>query len=1102
MKNFNLIFALIFASIFITHNSYSQSFKSSSSILKTKKHKVDNSQFDKVQQKSCTVFTKINSVAKIKTNYYSNQKGALLFNNGSLVNKPGSGPAGSDYSLVEVPLNSYGIGIQKLSGNRTADDFIVNAGNWTIDSIVFFAYQTGSATSPSTFTHLNFRIWSGQPGLPGSTIVYGDTSTNKMTTSYWSGIYRGNDTTDTQRPIMKIVCTDSIVLNGGIYWLDWQADGSGTSGPWQPSVTISGQPTTGDGIMYDGSTAIWQAINTTYGQGLPFEIYGTSAGAYIDAGISNFLSPIDTSCNLSANETVKIKIHNYGMDSISNFTVAYILNGQNPVTAIITDTIAPGADLDFSFPTTIDLSTYGNYNFIAYTDLLNDVDSLNDSLNFSIKSVDAVISLKLLTDIYSSETTWELIDKNTSLVYASGGGYSDTTLYFIDICVMSTQCFDFVIYDSYGDGILSPGGYEIYYNNVMVDSNYSFVSTSETVFNIGGGCPANNLGVEAVYTLGKLPMSSAIPHNVSAMIKNHGTVNQTNFSVYLNISGANTFIDTQIVSNLAPNATVEVSFADFAPTSLGNNNVKVFLDSDQDSINNEFSYFQTITNNTYSYSDTSQVINVLGFNSGSGLFLTKYYLNSHKMVKEVNAYISGSASVGEEIYAVVLDSNANVVGTSAKHIITAADKENYVSLIITNPPTFLNSYFYVGFHTNSGHSPLGLQQELPTRTGAFFAANTDGSNLIDLSTAGFSRAMIEGVVINPMTNDLGVLEIVSPQTACGLNTNEDISARIFNNGIDSVNAYYLSYSINSGVIITDTINSWILSGDTLTYTFAQKADFSTAGTYTIKVFVSLMGDANIMNDSLEFVINNIASSTMPYSMGFEQSDDLVGWKVINANNDENSWLWLANGANANTGTGYCYYSFSTTNNADDWIVSKCLEFEAGKTYQLGFYYKVAASLYPEKLKVMLGSSQEVMALTTQIVDLGSFINETYLQSLSTFTVPATGVYYLGWHAYSSANMWNLYVDDISISDVTGVEELDEISSLKIYPNPTTDLVNLVSDEKINSIKIYNSLGELIYDENPKSLFTTINIKYYKSGVYFFRIETDLKTSSKIIYKID
>ena len=208
---------------------------------------------------------------------------AVLWDNGPLVNSPGTGAGGADESMLQnssLGMSTYGFGHQKLNGYRVADDFTVSGAGWHIGSITFFAYQTGSDTT-STLTEINYNIWDGSPDDAGSSIVFSDTVTlTAGVNTIWSNIYRVMEITsgDTSRPIMENTVNPGIFLPPGIYWLDWQADGSLVSGPWVPPITINGQATTGNALQY---TTSWAAVidsGTGTQQGLPFIIMGEGGG--------------------------------------------------------------------------------------------------------------------------------------------------------------------------------------------------------------------------------------------------------------------------------------------------------------------------------------------------------------------------------------------------------------------------------------------------------------------------------------------------------------------------------------------------------------------------------------------------------------------------------------------------------------------------------------------------------------------------------------------------------------------------------------------------------------------------------------------------------
>jgi hypothetical protein len=64
------------------------------------------------------------------------------------------------------------------------------------------------------------------------------------------------------------------------------------------------------------------------------------------------------------------------------------------------------------------------------------------------------ITVEIMTDDYPGETTWELIHRASGSVVASGGPLSDpNTLHTWQVCADPLDCYDWYIYDAWGDGI-------------------------------------------------------------------------------------------------------------------------------------------------------------------------------------------------------------------------------------------------------------------------------------------------------------------------------------------------------------------------------------------------------------------------------------------------------------------------------------------------------------------------------------------------------------------------------------------------------------------------------------------------------------------------
>ncbi len=208
---------------------------------------------------------------------------AVIYDNGPVVSHPGA-CSGVDASRLQdnLGMNTYGFGNQFANGYRMADDFVIDhPAGWQIDTITFFAYQTGSPANPSPITGVYYQIWNGPPNDPNSQVIFGDLVTNRLLSSTWMNAYRdlASSPCATNRPIMANVASAGVQLPAGTYWLDWMTDGSTSyTGPWAPPITIVGQTTTGNALQYTGAWAPALDSGTNTPQGMPFIIEGMLLG--------------------------------------------------------------------------------------------------------------------------------------------------------------------------------------------------------------------------------------------------------------------------------------------------------------------------------------------------------------------------------------------------------------------------------------------------------------------------------------------------------------------------------------------------------------------------------------------------------------------------------------------------------------------------------------------------------------------------------------------------------------------------------------------------------------------------------------------------------
>ncbi len=249
-----------------------------------------------------------------------NAQAVTIYDNGGLASgatsKSGvAAPAGFFWSELSTENGSnfsnttLGAGCQMIgvtTNNRCADDFVVPVGQtWTINNVIVFGYQTNSVANP--FVGGNLRIWNGRPGDAGSTIVFGDTTTNRLTTSTDSTWFRIGNTlggaggvgaaaTGTTRKIWQInlAVSPGAALTAGVYWVDFQLDG-GAGGNFSPLTTVVGARNLPgwNARQFIGTTATWgdlidigEPVSTPQAtlvpdvqMEFPFKLDGTIAGA-------------------------------------------------------------------------------------------------------------------------------------------------------------------------------------------------------------------------------------------------------------------------------------------------------------------------------------------------------------------------------------------------------------------------------------------------------------------------------------------------------------------------------------------------------------------------------------------------------------------------------------------------------------------------------------------------------------------------------------------------------------------------------------------------------------------------------------------------------
>jgi len=519
----------------------------------------------------------------------------------------------------------------------------------------------------------------------------------------------------------------------------------------------------------------------------------------------------------------------------------------------------------------------------------------------------------------------------------------------------------------------------------------------------------NDARVKVMYTFGKLPKQPGSPHFVKSIIKNMGSNMLTNLDVTLDISGSNNFTSIITIDTLLSGVEDTIVFDSYVPVSYGISNVQVYVPSDDVLSNNVMNYRQDVTDTTYGYADTSAATTYLGFNTGSGLFVSKYHVNGSRVIKSARVFITNSNTVGQVLYGVILDQNGVILDSSLRKTITASDANSWVTFNFLNQSatTTINSDFYIGIAQTigtGGYYPLGCQAEVPTRKGAFYYTTSMTGGSFTEATS-FGRFMIEANLGLPAPKDAAVNQIITPVSGCGL-ANEIVKIKILNTGLDTIyggqnvlTAHYgLKYNGNLINVVSQTVADIILPAQIKDFTFTTPLNLAVTtadSNYHLTAWVDLAGDYLHINDTLSKIVKSkytppTPTVTSPVNISFSSATTLTA-----ISND--SVYWYAN-------------------LADSASLASGLNFTTPVLYDTTTYWVAAG----------------------QVTSSGSYLN-VGMTAASTGATSGAGTtnYGLVFDALSAFTLHSVTVYPVSSSSASGTVTVDVVNSSGVVLNTAT-----------------------------------------------------------------
>ena len=237
------------------------------------------------------------------------------------------------------------------------------------------------------------------------------------------------------------------------------------------------------------------------------------------------------------------------------------------------------------------------------------------------------------------------------------------------------------------------------------------------------------------------------------------------------------------------------------------------------------------------------------------------------------------------------------------------------------------------------------------------------------------------------------------------------------------------------------------------------------GTYVYQIIPYNASGAGLKSEEKSIFLS--VALDVPHIFDFSQN--LLEWfQVIDNNADNKTWSWSeSNGA---------YYGYSSTNAADDYLISLPFNLKAGTSYNV--IVNAKSDGYPEKFEVKAGKTATVEGLTETVIPETTIADdvEGYNDYEGVFTPTEDGQYHFAIHATSDADMYNLSVSTLTI----------ELAPLATAPAAIADLTATAGAEgALEATLAFTAPAKAI---NGDALTGNVDVKVYRDKVLVNTIE--------------
>ncbi len=181
----------------------------------------------------------------------------------------------------------------------------------------------------------------------------------------------------------------------------------------------------------------------------------------------------------------------------------------------------------------------------------------------------------------------------------------------------------------------------------------------------------------------------------------------------------------------------------------------------------------------------------------------------------------------------------------------------------------------------------------------------------------------------------------------------------------------------------------------------------------------------------------------PYSETFDTESSLDFFTISNLNGDDSYWEWYENYMKGYQCVSYGF-SFNDQKVGDDWLFTPPIHLKAGVNYDISFKRATWGKNYTERLEVKFGNSNTAEAMSNTVLEAEDFANDQEFETITkTIKVDSDQDIYVGFHALSKEDNFQLMIDDIKIEQGLAAVLPDSVENLAVVPAPNGEQAAII-----------------------------------------------------------